>query len=135
MSVAYRSNTAFNYRKYEEEVQTQELPRTAARARPVAAQRVALFMAAILATAACIGLLYMKAQVSVTQRSINHMQMDIAAAERLNSGLAEQVSEAQNINIVMEKASKLGMGNPKNDQVLYVALAEGATKTEMKNPK
>jgi cell division protein FtsL len=104
------------------------LPRVAEQTRtrrqPLALQRVLLFLCAILAAGACMGLLFLKSQVLVTQRSINKIQTEITQLERSNSEMSAQVTSAQNINVIMDRARQLGMNTPKQDQVLYVALGD-----------
>ena len=127
MSVAHRSNHAYDYRAAERErekgaTHTQAQPRVAQRTQPVALQRVLLFAAAVLVAAACIGLLFLKAQVAATQRSINETQKNLTKLERANSELSAQMAAAENINLIMDRAQELGMGTPKQSQVLYVSL-------------
>jgi cell division protein FtsL len=133
MSVAYNTNTAYDYRRYSER---QETERPAVAVRPaqrsgVMARRAVMMIAAVFVAAVCIGLVYMKAQVYMAQRDINTIRNEIKVAERANSNLSEQYSEATNISTIMEKATTLGMGYPSGDQILYVSLT-GTNKTEMK---
>ena len=138
MSVAHRANHAYDYRAAEREREkdrTQALPRVTHRPQPLALQRVLLFTAAVLVAATCIGLLYMKAQVSVTQRSINKIQVELTQLERTNSELSAQMASAQNINVIMDRAQELGMDMPKQDQVLYVSLGDAQGRTDMSAKK
>ncbi len=135
MSVAYSRNVAYD-RRFEETAEGWKPVEAPSRAKPAKAQAVLLrrmlvMVAAIVAAAVCIGLLYMKAQVFKTQREINGIRTQIAAADKLNSNLSEQLSEATNINTIMERATVLGMGYPDNSQVLYVSL-DGNHNVEMK---
>jgi cell division protein FtsL len=139
MSVAYKTNTAIDYRTYDERVEY-EAPAPAVAARPVRrsaimTRRVLMMTAAVMVAAVCIGLLYLKAQTFGAQRDINNLQKQITAAEQLNSNLNEQYSEATNINAIMDKAAKLGMGYASSEQVLYVPLTGGSKNIEMNNKK
>lgn len=133
MSVAYSASTAYDYRRYDER-EEREAPVSAkpVRRSAIMLRRALIFTAAILTAAVCIGFLYMKAQVYKSQRDVNTARQEIETAQRLNSELSVQLSEATNINVIMDKASALGMGYPSGDQVLYVALSTGTTSIEMK---
>ena len=131
MSVAQRANQAYETRSTRAREYTQPIPRTtgqtrpaARRNQPLALQRAVLFLCAILAAAACMGLLYMKSQVLETQREINKIQKDITSLQRANSEISAQVTAAQNIGDIMERAQKLGMKAPKQSQVFYVTLGD-----------
>ncbi len=135
MAVAYSRNVAYD-RRFEETAEGWKPVETPVRTQRAKAQsallrRTLVMVAAIAAAAICIGLLYMKAQVFKTQREINSIRKQIAVADKLNSNLSEQLSEATNINIIMERATALGMGYPDNNQVLYVSLG-GKPNVEMK---
>lgn len=134
MSVAYSASTAYDYRKYDERTEY-EAPAVAARPvrrSAVMFRRALVFVAAIFAAAVCIGFLYMKAAVFKSQREVNDIKNEIVTAQKLNSNLSEQLNEATNINVIMDKAAALGMGSPTGDQVLYVDLNTGTASVEMK---
>jgi len=136
MSVAYRTNTAFEYTGYEQrEREVYERPaaaRDAAHRRVVMARRAVVMVVAVMSAVVCIGLLYVKAQIFMAQRDINTTQASINKVERLNSVLSEQYSETMDINTIMDRASKLGMGYPSANQVLYVNLSGNTVSVEMK---
>ncbi len=134
MSVAYRSNVAYDYRQEEPERREQQ---AAARARQrrhnafaLAVRRAVAMLAAVMIAAVCVGLLYVKAQVYRTQRDVNSLQTKIVEAERKNSTLNEQYNEAANIYVIMEKAEDLGMTYPDAKNVLYVDTSKS---TSIKN--
>jgi cell division protein FtsL len=138
MSVAYNTNTAFDYRRYDEQEEYEE--QAAPVKRPVdrsiiMARRVIVMAVSILAAAVCIGLIYMKAQVFMAQRDINNTQTKIAEAQKTNSILNEQYNEAINTNTIMKKAGELGMGYPAADQILLVTMSSGTKSIEMKSKK
>ncbi len=136
MSVAYSRNLAYD-RRFEETaegwkpVETPVRP-SATKKQAVLLRRTLVMVTAIVAAAVCIGLLYMKAQVFKTQREINNIRSQIAAADKLNGNLSEQLSEATNINTIMERATALGMGYPDSSQMLYVSLGGSKPNVEMK---
>jgi cell division protein FtsL len=130
-----RASTAFDYNRYsgrdtymENKAAIKSDTRSRSIPRVVLLLFVSLFVAAI-----CIALLYVKAQVYMAQREANSIQSQINDAERLNSTLSEELSEAMNVNTIMEKAEKLGMSYPTGDQILYVSMGENPASIEMKN--
>jgi cell division protein FtsL len=137
MSVAYRTSTSFDYNDYgrredyDRQTDARAAVKKAADRRAVMARRVLVMFVAVLAAGVCIGLLYVKAQIYMAQRDINTTQAAIHTADKLNSVLQEQYSEAMDVNKLMDRAKLLGMGYPTGDQVLYVDLA-GTGTVEMK---
>lgn len=132
MSVAYSQNAAYDYRRFEETADGWQPVETVAQPRPASRhavffRRALVLVSAIVAATVCIGLLYMKAQVFKAQRDVNDIRKQIVAADKLNSTLNEQLSEAMNVNTIMEKAAALGMGYPDGSQVLYVSLDDNGT--------
>lgn len=135
MSFAYNTNTAYDYRRYgeQEEYERTAAPRTRQTSRAaVMTRRVAVMMVAVLIATICIGMLYVKAQVFMAQRHVNQTRNAISEAKRINSVLTEQYNQATNINMIKDKAGKLGMGYPSAEQILYVQASENADVT-MKN--
>lgn len=139
MSVAQRANQAYETRSTRAREYTQPIPRTTVgetrpqvrRSQPLALQRALLFLCAIVAAAACMGLLFMKSQVLETQRDINKIQKGITDLQRANSEVSAQVTAAQNIGDIMDRAQKMGMKAPKQSQVLYVTLGDNAIRADM----
>lgn len=80
-----------------------------------AALRIILTLCLVCSVA--IGLVYVKARITYTQREINTLQRDIAAAERARSDRQELLDEARSMRRIMERAQELGMGYPQADQV------------------
>jgi cell division protein FtsL len=101
------------------------------RSQPLALQRALLFLCAIVAAAACMGLLFMKSQVLETQRDINKLQKGITDLQRANSEVSAQVTAAQNIGDIMDRAQKMGMKAPNQSQVLYVSLGDNTIRADM----
>jgi cell division protein FtsL len=136
MSFAYNTNTAYDYRRYDDREQAEEYARPARRPADRAvlmARRVLLLSVAVLVAVICIAMVYVKAQVFMMQREVNQTQQDIKAARQINSSLNEQYNEATNINTIMERASGLGMGYPSGDQMLVVSMEGQKAGVEMKN--
>ena len=137
MSVAYRMNTAYDYRREDDETERRE--RNAARKRQQRRNAAALVMrrtvallGAVMVAAVCVGLLYVKSQVYHAQLDVNKLLVNIDEAERQNSSLNEQYNEAVNINVIMDRAEDLGMDYPDPKNVLYVNVG---TDTSMKNDR
>ena len=88
----------------------------------------ARMIAAIVAICAlAIALVYMKAQVTAVQRSINDLKTEIYSAERVYSDKLEQLSEAKAVPHIMQRAQELGMGYPEQDAVTYVRLNDNGS--------
>lgn len=136
MSLAYNTNTAYDYRRYgeqeESEYAAKPRQRQAGRA-AVMTRRVAVMMVAVLVATLCIGMLYVKTQVFMAQRHVNQTRNAISEAKRVGSVLTEQYNQATNINTIKDKAGMLGMGYPSADQILYVTAEKDAADVTMKN--
>lgn len=136
MSFAYNTNTAYDYRRYgeQEEYERCEKPaqKPASRA-AVMTRRAVLLLAALIVAAICIGMVYVKAQVFMTQRHVNETRNAIIEAKQQHSVLSEQYNQATNLNTIMDKAGRLGMGYPSAEQILYVSVQGSPADMEMKN--
>ncbi|MDD3242844.1 MAG: hypothetical protein PHD32_03860 [Eubacteriales bacterium] len=90
-----------------------------------AAMRMLVSIALICAVA--IALVYVKAQITGVQRSINELETQIYNANREQSDKLEQLSEAKSVTAIMARAQELGMGYPEQDAITYVQLGDSTS--------